>query len=61
MYDRTESNRVLKMLVVLDEYTRECHQIRVGYSLGSEAVLESLSGLFEIYGEPKHLSLEFAD
>lgn len=54
-YDRTESNRVLKMLVVLDEYTRECHQIRVGYSVGGEAVLETLSGLFELHGTPKHL------
>ena len=55
VYDRTQSNRVLKMLVVMDEYTRECHEIRVGYSLGSEAVAETLSGLFELYGEPKHL------
>jgi transposase InsO family protein len=55
VFDRTESNRVLKMLVVLDEYTRECHQIRVGYSLDSEAVMETLSELFELYGEPKHL------
>ena len=55
IFDRTESNRVLKMLVVLDEHTRECHGIRVGYSLGSEAVLETLSGLFELHGEPKHL------
>ncbi len=55
VYDRTESNRVLKMLVVLDEYTRECHRIRVGYSLDSQAVLETLADLFELYGEPKHL------
>ncbi len=55
VYDRTETNRVLKMLVVLDEYTRECHEIRVGYSLGSEAVLETLEGLFGLFGEPKHL------
>ena len=25
VYDRTETNQVLKLLVVLDEYTRECH------------------------------------
>ena len=35
VYDRTQSNRVLKMLVVLDEYTRECHRIRVEYRLNS--------------------------
>ncbi len=55
VYDRTEANRVLKMLVVLDEYTRECHEIRVDYGLGSEAVLETLEGLFELYGEPENL------
>ncbi len=55
VYDRTESNRVLKMLVVLDEYTRECHRIRVEYGLDSEAVVETLSELFELHGEPKHL------
>ena len=55
VYDRTESNRVLKMLVVLDEYTRECHRIRVGYSLDSEGVIETLTELFAQHGEPKHL------
>ena len=54
-YDRTESNRVLKMLVVLDEDTRECHQFRVEYSLDSEAVIETLAELLELHGEPKHL------
>ncbi len=55
VYDRTETNRVLKMLVVLDEYTRECHRIRVEYSLDSQAVVETLAALFEKYGEPEHL------
>ncbi len=55
VFDRTKSNRVLKMLVVLDEYTRECHRIRVGYGLDSEAVIETLEGLFELYEAPKHL------
>ncbi len=55
VYDRTETNRVLKMLVVLDEYTRECHRIRVEYSLDSQAVVETLADLFELHGEPKHL------
>ncbi len=55
VFDRTESNRVLKMLVVLDEYTRECHRIRVEYNLDSQAVIETLEGVFELYGEPKHL------
>ncbi len=55
VYDRTESNRMLKMLVVLDEYTRECHRVRVEYSLDSEAVTETLGEMFELYGAPQHL------
>ncbi len=54
-YDRTERGRVLKLLVVLDEYTRECHSIRVGYSLDSESVMETLEGLFEHHGTPAHI------
>ncbi len=55
VYDRTETNQVLKLLVVLDEYTRECHRIRVEYHLDSQAVVETLADLFELHGEPKHL------
>ncbi len=55
VYDRAESNRVLKMLVVLDEYTRECHRIRAEYSLDSEAVTGTLRELFAMYGAPEHL------
>lgn len=55
VYDRTESNRVLKMLAVLDEYTRECHWIKVEYGLDSEAVIETLSVLLEVHGAPRHL------
>ncbi len=55
MYDRTETNRVLKTLVVLDEYIRESHRIRVEYGLDSEVVVETLSELFALHGEPKHL------
>ena len=55
VYDRTETNRVLKLLIILDEYTRECHRIRVEYSLDSQAVIETLADLFELHAEPKHL------
>ncbi len=54
-YDRTEGGRVLKLLVVLDEYTRECHRIRAEYSLDTEGVVETLSELFGLHGAPQHL------
>jgi transposase InsO family protein len=50
VFDRTERGQVLKLLVVLDEYTRECHQSRVGQRLDSVAVCETLAELFAQHG-----------
>ena len=53
--DRTRDGKVLRMLVVVDEFTRECLAIRVGRRLGSEEVLEVLAELFVARGAPEHL------
>jgi transposase InsO family protein len=53
--DRTSNGRALRMLTILDEYTRECLAIDVGRRLGSEDVLERLTDLFIRRGVPKHL------
>jgi putative transposase len=53
--DRTRDGRVLRMLVVVDEFSRECLAIRVGRRLGSEEVLEVLAELFVRHGAPEHL------
>ncbi len=45
----------MKLLVVLDEYTRECHRIRVGRSLDSDAVIDTLAAAFEEHGPPAYL------
>ncbi len=55
VFDRTQRREVLKMLVVLDEYTRECHAIKVGRRLGSEAVMRTLADLFGRHGAPEYL------
>jgi len=54
-FDRTETNRVLKMLIVLDEFTRECHRIRVELRLDSRGVIETLKALFALHGAPGFL------
>jgi putative transposase len=46
---------VLRMLVVVDEFTRECLAIRVERRLGSDEVLEVLAGLFVSRGVPEHI------
>jgi len=55
VFDRAERGHTLKMLTVLDEYTRECHQIRVGTSLTHRHVLETLAELVAVHGAPGYL------
>jgi transposase InsO family protein len=45
----------LKVLTVLDEYSRECLAIRVARSLKADDVLETLTELFTRYGPPANL------
>ena len=51
---RTHDGRPLKILVVVDEYSRECLAIRVARRLRSTEVLETLAELFVTYGLPAH-------
>jgi transposase InsO family protein len=55
LMDRTEDGRQLKLLVVLDEYTRECLAIEVARSFTSEDVVSLLGYLFAVRGVPEHL------
>jgi transposase InsO family protein len=52
---RTHDGRPLKLLTVLDEYTRECMAIEVRRSMKAHHVLEALADLFTRHGAPKHL------
>jgi len=50
--DRTEDGRTLKMMPVVDEYTRECLSVEVERSITSEEVVKTLAALFTRRGEP---------
>jgi putative transposase len=50
--DRTEDGRTLKMMPVVDEYTRECLCIEVERSITAEEVVKTLASLFAHRGEP---------
>jgi transposase InsO family protein len=52
---RAHEGRPLRMLVVLDDYTRECRPIVVERRLKSDDVLDTLAGLFANYGAPEQL------
>lgn len=52
---RTHDGRPVRMLTLIDEYTRECLAIDVARRLDSEDVLERLSDLFIRRGVPQYL------
>jgi len=55
VFDRTSDRKVIKMLNVLDEYSRECLSIYVDRKLTSIEVLHKLSELFIIHGVPDYI------
>jgi len=55
MADRTSDGRALRLLTIIDEYSRECLAIDVGRSLTSDHVLDRLSRLFVQRGLPAYL------
>ncbi len=55
IHDQTADGRGLKMLPVVDEFTRECLTIEVERSLVAEDVISTLEYLFEVRGVPEHI------
>jgi len=55
MEDRTERGGKLRILTVLDEYTRESVAIRVDRSIPAEKVIDTLEWLFMTRGAPEHI------
>jgi transposase InsO family protein len=53
--DRTRDGRKIRMLNVVDEFTRECLTIRVARRLGSADVTDVLADLFIARGTPAHI------
>ena len=54
---RTSDGKPVRLLTVVDEYTRECLAIHVGRSLRSPHVIECLGDLMVQRGVPEHLPL----
>ena len=55
IHDQTADGRGLKMLPIVDEFTRECLTIEVERSLRAEDVISTLEYLFEVRGEPEFI------
>ena len=52
---RTQDNRAVRLLTVIDEYTRECLAIRADRRIRSSDVIETLAELMMIRGVPDHI------
>lgn len=53
--DRLSNGKSFRMLTVIDEYSRECLEIKVDYKLKSHEVIEVLADLFIKYGCPEYI------
>jgi putative transposase len=51
----THDGRTLRLLTLIDEYTRECLAIRVARRLGSQEVIEALADVMLVRGVPEYL------
>jgi transposase InsO family protein len=56
IYDRTKDGRPLKILSVIDEYSRECLILKVARRLRSSEVINALNELFLQRGMLQHIS-----
>ena len=53
--DRTVNGRALKILTIIDEYTRECLGLVVKRKITSQEVIDKLFDLFILRGIPEHI------
>src|SRR5229473_123632 len=51
----THDGRALRILVLIDEYTRECLALRVARRLGSLQVIDTLADVMLVRGIPDHI------
>jgi len=52
---RTHDGRMLRILALIDEYTRECLALSVARRMGSQDVIETLSDVMLWRGIPEHI------
>jgi transposase InsO family protein len=55
VHDRTENGAPLKMLTLIDEYSRQCLRVEVARKLGGGNVLDALSEVMAQRGMPEYI------
>lgn len=58
MHDSMEKGRKLRILPILDTYTKECHRIEVDRSIGGRRVTEVLSEVSSVEGLPENIVID---
>jgi putative transposase len=53
--ERTSDGKAIRMLNIIDEYTKECLAIKVGRKITSSDVIDTLADLFIERGSPKFI------
>ena len=53
--DRTHDGKAYRILVILDEFSRECLKLRLGRKLNSIDVVDALTDLFILRGPPEYI------
>ncbi len=53
--DRTESGRKLRILTIVDEFTRRCIELEVEHRMNAKFVARSLLKQFEVHGTPRFI------
>jgi putative transposase len=57
-FDQTEDAKALKLLNIIDEYTRECLAIEVARSITADKLVSVLERLVADRGAPRYLRLD---
>lgn len=55
VFDRTHDGRPMKLMVVIDEYTRECLAVHVARRIRGKDAIDVFADLMETHGIPEHI------
>ncbi len=58
MHDRLANGRLMRVLTIIDVFTRECLALEAKQSFRGENVAEILSGLTQIHGQPEMIQCD---
>jgi len=55
VFDRTDDGRPIKLMVVIDEYTRQCLAIHVARRICAKDAIDVFADLMATHGIPEHI------